>query len=52
MNTTKLSIRFFNNREVRAVWKEQKMKRWFSVIDIFGILQQRNNQLVGGINQN
>ena len=38
---SKISIRFFNDREVRAVWDEEKSKWWFSVIDVVGVL---NNQ--------
>jgi len=38
MNTTKISIRFFDDREVRAVWDEQNAKWWFSVLDIVAVL--------------
>ena len=31
---TKISIRFYNDREVRAVWDEEKSKWWFSAVDI------------------
>ena len=31
---TKKSIRFFNDREVRAVWDEEHSKWWFSATDI------------------
>lgn len=31
---SKKSIRFFNDREVRAVWDEEHNKWWFSAIDI------------------
>lgn len=27
---SKISIRFYNNKEVRAVWDEVKSKWWFS----------------------
>lgn len=30
----KKSIRFFNNREVRAVWDDENNKWWFSATDI------------------
>ena len=30
----KISIRFFNDREVRAIWDEENAKWWFSAIDI------------------
>ena len=32
--TAKKSIRFFNDREVRAVWDEENNKWWFSATDI------------------
>ena len=31
---SKKSIRFFNDREVRAVWDEEHNKWWFSATDI------------------
>jgi len=34
----KISIRFFNDREVRAVWDDAQAKWYFSVLDIVGIL--------------
>lgn len=34
----KISIRFFNDREVRAVWDDEHAKWWFSVLDIVGVL--------------
>ncbi|MDR0613946.1 MAG: Fic family protein [Dysgonamonadaceae bacterium] len=30
----KISIRFFDDREVRAIWDEENNKWWFSVVDI------------------
>lgn len=36
----KISIRFFNDREVRAVWDDASTKWWFSVLDIVGILNE------------
>lgn len=36
----KISIRFFNDQEVRAVWDEQHAKWWFSVLDIVGVLNE------------
>ncbi len=32
MSNTKISIRFFDDREIRAVWDEEKAKWWFSVL--------------------
>ena len=37
---SKISIRFFDNKEVRAVWDEENAKWWFSVIDIVNILSE------------
>ena len=39
----KISIRFFNDSEVRAVWDEQNSKWWFSVLDVVGILNEEND---------
>ncbi len=30
----KISIRFFNDREVRAVWDDEQGKWFFSIVDI------------------
>jgi cell filamentation protein len=35
-----MSIRFFDDREVRAVWDDERSKWWFSVVDIVGVLSQ------------
>ena len=40
---TKISIRFYNDREVRAVWDEKKSKWWFSVLDIVGVLNDQDD---------
>lgn len=34
----KISIRFFNDREVRAVWDDGATKWWFCVVDVVGAL--------------
>lgn len=39
----RVSIRFFDDREVRAVWDEQNSKWWFSVLDIVAVLTDQNN---------
>jgi cell filamentation protein len=44
----KISIRFFDDREVRAVWDEEKNKWWFSVVDVVGILNQEINYTKAG----
>lgn len=38
----KISIRFYNDREVRVVWDEVNSKWWFSVLDIIGVLNAQN----------
>jgi cell filamentation protein len=43
MNNAKISIRFFDDREVRAVWDEQNAKWWFSVLDIVALLTDQND---------
>jgi len=43
MSNTKISIRFFNDQEVRAVWDEENAKWWFSVSDIVGVLNEEND---------
>jgi len=40
---TKISVRFFGDSEVRAVWDEGKSKWWFSVVDIIGVLTDSKN---------
>ncbi|MDR1761818.1 MAG: cell filamentation protein Fic, partial [Bacteroidales bacterium] len=42
-NSTKISIRFFNDREVRSIWDEENNKWWFNVIDIVSILNEQND---------
>jgi cell filamentation protein len=43
MSNTKVSIRFFDDREVRAVWDEQNAKWWFSVLDIVALLTSQDD---------
>lgn len=43
MSNTKISIRFFNDREVRAIWDDENAKWWFSVLDIIAVLNDQNN---------
>ena len=39
----KKSIRFFNDREVRAVWDEEHNKWWLSVLDIIAAINEQND---------
>jgi len=43
MSNAKISIRFFDDREVRAVWDEQNDKWWFSVLDIVALLTDQDD---------
>ena len=43
MNGDKVSIRFFDDREVRALWDEQNAKWWFSVLDIVAVLRDQSD---------
>lgn len=39
----KISIRFFGDTEVRAVWDDDHSKWWFSVLDIVGVLRKETD---------
>lgn len=41
--SNKISIRFYNDREVRAIWDEEAHKWWFSVIDVVGALNDQED---------
>ncbi|MDA3883108.1 MAG: Fic family protein [Bacteroidales bacterium] len=43
MSKAKTSIRFFDDREVRAVWDEKNAKWWFSVLDIVAVFTDQND---------
>lgn len=43
MSNAKISIRFFNDREVRAVWDDDNAKWWFSVLDIVAVLTDQDD---------
>jgi len=47
-NNTKISIRFFDDREVRAVWDEEHAKWFFSVVDVVGILNEQDDYTKAG----
>ena len=40
---SRISIGFFNDREVRAVWDEENSKWWFNVVDIIGVLNEQDD---------
>ncbi len=39
----KVSIRFFDDREVRAIWDDTHNKWWFSVLDIVAVLTDQDD---------
>jgi len=39
----KISIRFFDDKEVRAVWDDENSKWWFSVLDIVAVLTDQDD---------
>lgn len=39
----KISIRFFDDREVRAIWDDGQNKWWFSVLDIVAVLTNQDD---------
>ena len=41
--STKQSIRFFNDRMVRAVWDDEKNKFFFSVLDVIGAINAQDD---------
>lgn len=41
--SNKISIRFFNNKEVRAVWNDSENKWYFSVLDIIGAIRNEDD---------
>ncbi len=43
MSNAKISIRFFDDREVRAIWDEENSKWWFSVLDIVAVLTDQGD---------
>ena len=43
---SKISIRFFDDKEVRAVWDEQSNKWFFNVVDLCAVLSDSDNPTV------
>ena len=43
---SKISIRFFNDREVRAIWDEANSKWWFSAIDIIRAINKEDDYVM------
>ena len=45
---SKKSIRFFNDREVRAAWDEEHSKWWFSATDIVRAINDEEDYVKAG----
>ena len=41
--SNKLSIRFYKNHKVRAVWDKVHSQWWFSMLDIVGAINEQDN---------
>ena len=41
----KVSIRFYNDREVRAIWDEEKGQWYFSVLDVIGAINEQDDYI-------
>ena len=39
----KISIRFFDDKEVRAIWDEENAKWWFNVVDVVAVLNEQDD---------
>lgn len=39
----KISIRFYKNRKVRAIWDEDNAQWWFSVLDVLGAINEQSD---------
>lgn len=51
MSNAKISIRFFDDREVRAFWDEQNAKWWLSVLDIVAVLTDQDDYTKYGLSK-
>ena len=45
---SKMSIRFYKDREVRAVWDDETNKWWFSAVDVVAAINEENNYKKAG----
>ncbi len=43
MSKAKISIRFYDDREVRALWDEDNSRWWFSVLDVVAVLTDQSD---------
>ena len=45
---SKISIRFYNDREVRTIWDEEKSKWWFSAVDVVAAINNEADYVKAG----
>lgn len=45
---SKKSLRFFNDREVRAVWVDENSSRWFSITDVVRTINDESDYTKAG----
>ncbi|MDR1830933.1 MAG: Fic family protein [Candidatus Fibromonas sp.] len=43
LSNAKISIRFFDDKEVRAIWDEKNARWWFNVVDVVAVLNEQND---------
>lgn len=43
MNMIKHSFRYFNNKQIRAVWDNEKSMWWYSAVDFIAVLTNPNS---------
>ncbi|MCR4658771.1 MAG: hypothetical protein K5650_00560 [Bacteroidales bacterium] len=41
--STKISIRFYKDHKVRAIWDEKQNQWWFSVLDVVGAINEQDD---------
>ena len=41
--SNKISIRFYKDHKVRAIWDEKQNQWWFSVLDIVGAINEQDD---------
>ena len=45
---SKMSIRFYNDKEVRAIWDEETDKWWFSAVDVVSAINNEDDYKKAG----
>ena len=45
---TKISIRFYQDREVRAVWDDERSQWFFAAVDVVAALNEQDDDIKAG----